>query len=70
MLERVQKRATKSLSQHRHLSYTGRLKVYKAKSQKVVARYVMHTGLMSVIIGLLGNVYNLTYFQRLVNVIT
>jgi len=29
MLERVQKRATKTLSQHRHLSYTGRLKVYK-----------------------------------------
>jgi len=29
MLERVQKRATKILSQHRHLSYTDRLKVYK-----------------------------------------
>ena len=29
LLERVQKRATKILSQHRHLSYTDRLKVYK-----------------------------------------
>ena len=29
MLERVQKRATKILSQHRHFSYTDRLKVYK-----------------------------------------
>jgi len=29
MLERVQKLATKILSQHRHLSYTDRLKVYK-----------------------------------------
>jgi len=29
MLESVQKRATKILSQHRHLSYTDRLKVYK-----------------------------------------
>jgi len=29
MLERVQKRVTKILSQHRHLSYTDRLKVYK-----------------------------------------
>jgi len=29
MVERVQKRATKILSQHRHLSYTDRLKVYK-----------------------------------------
>ena len=29
MLERVQKRATKILAQHRHLSYTDRLKVYK-----------------------------------------
>jgi len=29
MLERVQKRATQILSQHRHLSYTDRHKVYK-----------------------------------------
>jgi len=29
MLERVQKQATKILLQHRHLSYTDRLKVYK-----------------------------------------
>jgi len=29
MLKRVQKRATKILSQHRHLTYTDRLIVYK-----------------------------------------
>ena len=29
MLKRVQKRATKILSQHRHLTYTDRLTVYK-----------------------------------------
>ena len=34
MLERVQKRATKILSQHRHLSYTDRLKVYKLRLDK------------------------------------
>jgi len=34
MLETVQKRATKILSQHRHLSYTDRLKVYKLRLDK------------------------------------
>jgi len=41
MLERVQKRATKILSQHRHLSYTDRLKVYRLSFQHyTIGKYV------------------------------